>query len=321
MKKLIAIVLAVTLLATLSGVALAGKGNDLPSGRHYNLNLIAKDKEMPQEECDSGNRIFVKLDRGDRVKTKINLQAGDFGVIDCDGTDGEATFQLPNPDPDNTGTTVYSVYLRLRGKPNGDIIMTTCGEYILEDNEVYCSVLQVVESRETGHGKNKFNNVSAELLYIYAWVCQDPPDCTTYKFVRVPLFADDWEGFFWDYDNNGVRIAQLRFYEGVHTRVPDPLKSIDPDEGEQCEDYPAVRITADNGVNLSGVTPADVDFGDDITVTDVTPVVGKLNMIDVDISIGEAETGPRIVRVFCEECETDGVTYIIPFEVLTGTCP
>ena len=110
MKKLIAIVLAVAMLATISGVALAGQGNGLPSGPHYNLNLIAKDKVMPQEDCDSGNRIFVKLNKQGRVKTNIYLQEApegeSFDVIDCNGTDANgATFQLPNPDPDNDGVT------------------------------------------------------------------------------------------------------------------------------------------------------------------------------------------------------------------------
>jgi len=30
------------------------------------------------------------------------------------------------------------------------------------------------------------------------------------------------EGYLWQYDNNGVRIAQLRFYE-VPTTVPEPV--------------------------------------------------------------------------------------------------
>lgn len=308
MKKLIAIVLAVTLVATISGVALAGQGNGLPSGPHYNLNLIGMEKGKNENMgCGNGDRIFVQLSKTGRVSTKINLQEGDFGVIDCDGTDGEATFQLPNPDPDNTGTTEYSVYLRLRGKPGGDIIMQTCGEYVPVEG-VYCSDLKVVESRETGHGKNKFNNVSAELLYIYAWVCVEEDDygeCVDWEYMRVPLFAEDWQGFFWDYDNNGVRLAQLRFYEGVSTTVPG-IVEIDPHWGWPG-DVVAVTITG---------TGTDFDGGTTLTVVGAGIVVSNIVVVDATtitatftIDSG-AVSGTRLVTV-----TDDGATYITSFEV------
>jgi hypothetical protein len=37
----------------------------------------------------------------------------------------------------------------------------------------------------------------------------------------VPLFDDRFEDFLWEYDNRGLRLAQLRFYECPST-VPDP---------------------------------------------------------------------------------------------------
>ena len=69
MKRLISIVLAVVLLASIGGVALADKpgstsgdpeykGNKAPSGPHYTLNILGKTKEMPQQDCNTGNRIF-----------------------------------------------------------------------------------------------------------------------------------------------------------------------------------------------------------------------------------------------------------------------
>jgi len=228
MLAAVALVAVIALLAMDSDVAVAGKGNDLPSGPHYNLNLIGKswDDKAPIENCGEGRRIFVKLAKGERVKTRILLQEGEFGVIDCDGTDGQAAFQLPNPDPDNTGTTEYSVYIRLRGKPGGDIIMDTCATDPLTGEEI-CYDYKVVEVRETGHGKNKFRNVSTELLYIYAWVCVDynevTEQCEEYEYMRVPLFSDVLQDYLWQYDNNGVRLAQLRFYPGVSTTVPEPI--------------------------------------------------------------------------------------------------
>src|SRR5262245_23826633 len=66
-------------------------GNGAPSGQHYNLNIIGTTaKKM---EVDNGNVIFVPL----AGKTKISLLEGDdFQVLDKNGTDGEAVFQLPN---------------------------------------------------------------------------------------------------------------------------------------------------------------------------------------------------------------------------------
>ena len=231
MKKPVVVILSLVLalaVALSAGIGLvqAGKGNDCPSGPHYNLNIIGMEKGKNENiGCGQGHRIFVQMSKTDRVKTKILLQEGDFAVIDCDGTDGTARFQLPNPDPDNDGVTEYSVYIRVLGKPGGDIIMTTCATDPLTGEPV-CSDLQVIKVRETGKGKQKFDNVSAELLYIYAWVCTevDPVtgECIAWEYMRVPLFSDLLEGYLWDYDNNGVRIAQLRFYE-VSTTVPEPV--------------------------------------------------------------------------------------------------
>jgi len=246
MKKpvvvIMAVVLALALVVSGVGVVLADKpqdqdgnynGNGAPSGPHYNLNLIGMEKgKNPDANMENGNghRIFVQMSKTDRVTTRILLQEGDFAVIDPDGTDGTARFQLPNPDPDNDGWTEYSVYLRVLGKPGGDIIMDTCATDPLTGEEV-CSDLKVVKVRETGHGKQKFENVSKELLYIYAWVCieVDPftGDCIAWEYMRVPLFSDVLEDYLWQYDNNGVRIVQLRFYE-IPTEVPDPVPTGTP---------------------------------------------------------------------------------------------
>ena len=38
------------------------------------------------------------------------------------------------------------------------------------------------------------------------------PDNVCQNSELVPLFDDHLGGYFWDYDNNGIRLAQLRFY-------------------------------------------------------------------------------------------------------------
>ena len=62
-------------------------------------------------------------------------------------------------------------------------------------------------------GKSSFTNVSRELLYIYADLDQDG------KAERYPLFSDALNEYFWSINpNDGLRTAQLRFYE-IETNV------------------------------------------------------------------------------------------------------
>jgi hypothetical protein len=181
-------------------------GNGAPSGAHYDLNLIgvAKGKSANMTGGD-GHRIFVPLDG----TTKINLSEGDFAVLDANATDGTGAFQLPNPDPTNSGQTSYSVYARALGKPGGSSLTTTCAIDPTTGDTV-CSDQSMVLVR--GTGGSKFTNVSKALLYIYADINGDG------TIDRVPLFSDDLQDYFWQYDNTGLRLAAIRFYE-VSTNV------------------------------------------------------------------------------------------------------
>ncbi len=202
------IIIALAALATAAYVygynntAQAGKGNGAPSGAHYNLNIIGVSKDKSADMSDNnGHRIFVPL----YGKAKIALQEGaTFDVIDANGTDGNgAAFQLPNPDPDNDGITRYSVWARANGKPGGTSTTTTCA-YDAE-GYLWCSEESMVLVREKG--KRSFTDVSRQLLYIYADLDADG------TVERYPLFSDALQDYFWNYDNNGLKLAQLRFYE------------------------------------------------------------------------------------------------------------
>src|SRR5213080_1951397 len=105
--------------------ALAQTGNGAPSGSHYNLNIIgvSHDKNANMDQ-GSGSVIFVDLGSKDvTVSTKILLsqsaEAGTFQVLDKNGTDGEASFELPAPGS-------YTVWARALGKPGGSSKITTC---------------------------------------------------------------------------------------------------------------------------------------------------------------------------------------------------
>jgi hypothetical protein len=176
-----------------------GRGNGSPSGSHYNLNIIG----VPQDkdaDITSGHRIFVDL----VGKTRIDLTKGEtFEVLDANGTDGRAEFQLPNPDPDGDGETLYSVYVRALGTPGGSSTTTTCATdpVTLED---VCSTENLVLIREKG--KSTFRNADRYLLFVYADLDGDG------TAERYPLFDEALEGYYWDYDNNGLKLVQMRFY-------------------------------------------------------------------------------------------------------------
>jgi hypothetical protein len=176
-------------------------GNGAPSGPHYNLNVIGVPKDKTADMTGSqGHRIFVPL----AGKCKINLGEGDFQVIDGNCTDNnQASFQLPNPDPENDGTTAYSVWARALGKPGGSSTTTTCATDPTT-GELWCSVYNMVAVRE--NGKSTFTDVSKELLYIYIDLNADG------VVERYNLFNSALQDYFWQYDNNGLKLLQLRFY-------------------------------------------------------------------------------------------------------------
>jgi len=206
MKRMFFLTIALTIILAMAIPAAAGIGNGAPSGPHYNLNIIGvpKNKTAPMDN-NNGGRIFVPLEG----KASIWLKEGDdFAVLDANGTDGNgASFQLPNPDPNNDGITEYSVWARALGKPGGSSTTTTCA-YV--DTELWCSIYSMVLVREKGG--SKFDNVTKELLYVYV----DLDGNGTAE--RYPLFSDAMVNYFWSYDNNGLKLAQLRFYE-ISTNV------------------------------------------------------------------------------------------------------
>jgi hypothetical protein len=172
-------------------------------GGCYDLEIIAQATKNVSSNENNGHRIFILMGGN----TKILLQEGAFGVIDYNGTDGIASFSLPNPDPTNSGTSTYSVFARLVGKPGSTVDITTCATDTL--GNVYCSQQSMNMSRIAG--TSKFLNVTADLLYIYADI--------NGVITRVPLFSSLLQNYYWSVDSTGRAHAQLRFCPGG-TTVP-----------------------------------------------------------------------------------------------------
>jgi hypothetical protein len=184
---------------SLNGVQAVREAQNL-SGSHYSLNLIGVQKGKSADMTENmGHRIFVNL----FGKTKILLGEGDFQVLDANGTDESAKFQLPNPDPENDGITAYSVWVRALGKPGGNSRIATAATDTVTGETIYSLETKVfVRSKE----RQTFEDVSKYLLYVYADL--DSNGTTE----RYPLFDDRLEDYFWEYDNNGLKLLQMRFY-------------------------------------------------------------------------------------------------------------
>jgi len=174
-------------------------GNGAPSGAHYNLNVIGVPNGKTAD-ITSGNRIFVPL----QGNCKVGLSMGDFSVLDGNCTDGQAAFQLPNPDPSGTGSFTYSVWARPLGKPGGSAVATTCATDPTT-LEVVCSLNSLVTVR--GTGKSTFVNASKDLLSVTVYLDGSTTPTT------LSLFDPRLQDYFWNYDNSGLKNLQLRFYQ------------------------------------------------------------------------------------------------------------
>ena len=209
-----------TTVPAMEGSSNLAHGNGLPSNGHdrlYKFNLIGVPREKnPDLTGDAGKRMFVKLEG----QSKIYLQKGEFDILDANATDGNGgKFQLPDPDPDGDGETWYGVYVRPVGTPNRSATIGSCveGEFdeTLDGLETVCSTETKLLVR--GTGKPRVENVSKELLS----VCLDTDDvvgCDTRSF----LFDDETVQYLWNYDNNGLRVAQVYFLE-----IPEQI-GLDP---------------------------------------------------------------------------------------------
>jgi hypothetical protein len=235
MKKTMLIILAVALSVSFA-FTMAFAGNleqGTLSGTHYNLNLLGK-KTCSGDDLVGSNRHTIQVllkysdpdydnilgdDPGNYVtldkRNKIFLSGGDdFQVTDGNACDNGAYFTLPW-----AVATEWTIYVRELGKPGkegqpaeGDI--RTCGISAGEDgiagngdDEIVCSTFNVPLQRSKG--KPVFRNVTQELTTIDYYILQD--DGSLVHDTAV-LFDADFYQYFWDYDNNGLRLVQLRFY-------------------------------------------------------------------------------------------------------------
>jgi len=229
------LLLVAVAVVSIPGFAQKTTGNLAPSGAHYNLNIIGvtNGKNPPLTGSDR-HTIFVPLvsDQSGDPDTlasdtaPILLTQGPFTVcdgnafdpaVDCKGNvlnspNFGAVFQLPCNNLNSLGLIVpctssgpgsiasYEVWARVVGTPGGNGTITTCAFDTTTSTEV-CNTDQLLMRNKP----NKFIDVTKTLTSLIG--VSGPSGSGNY-----PLFATGFSGFFWDYDNNGNKVLQLRFY-------------------------------------------------------------------------------------------------------------
>jgi hypothetical protein len=236
-RLLIALLVVVSASGAFASQVHAGGGNGAPSGAHFELNIHGTTGNVSNPGGNNGHDIFLPLvsapnNDASGAICDILLQQGpvvsnsvpwvdNFQVVypTCNNPGAtaagypsqyatNAVFELPCPITTGTNTTcpaqtsgsyttTYTVWARQVGH-FGSATMTTCFTDTL--NATYCSFGSVTFTKKV------FQNVTQQLLF----VCL--PN-TTGGFTNTPIFANSAYQYFWDYDNAGLRLAQLRFYQ------------------------------------------------------------------------------------------------------------
>jgi hypothetical protein len=223
MRKAV-IVLSAVLLSSAglaAPAAYAGSGvGALAKNKAYSINVIAHDN-CPAGSFDETSRRtiavlagftdspngtqFVSLNKTNKI---FLAPASDFSIPDGNACDGDgAQVELPSD-----VSTTYEVFVRLVGKPNSKIDVSTCavdttGVVTGTAGTVLCSTDNFVKTRMTGKGEPSFTNATSQLLFI-----TNPLLSTLCSGGKCSLFDSNLQDYFWDWNTpQGRPHAQLWF--------------------------------------------------------------------------------------------------------------
>ncbi len=238
MKRLFAFAAVIVFAVTVgSGVAFAvDTGNGMMSGGHYNLNIIGvpKDKAVPAMDDSNRHTIFVPLQSGEDVGRLVKIKfviGDDFQVLDGNATDdNEATIQVPYEYCEDLATGCYDllsfyVFARGLGKPGpntGAIVTAEC-EYakgVVDSSgttDLTCEDTLLLGSFEVKRPGAKPKTYDITDIF-RATGCLDMDasgTCNTgdLEFENIWIFNIPYlQSYMWDYDNNGLKLMQVRFY-------------------------------------------------------------------------------------------------------------
>jgi len=221
MKKVILTSLILVMVLSL-GVAFAGNGNGFPSGPHYEFGLIGRPNDYEGNGTDNSHRhnMFIPLDTSGYVdgKVKINMTQGDeFLVIDGDATDGNGELQI--------GPGYYAVFARALGKPGGNINIDAYFTF-WEDVGELSDAIWMGNVNLTRDSKKPQTVEISKLFYFTGCLTYNPGDIDEYTvcFTNEWVFdIPDFEEYWWDVTNAGLKRLEIRFYPVEEGYVPPPL--------------------------------------------------------------------------------------------------
>src|SRR6516162_254827 len=192
-------------------------GNGAPSGPHFDLNIHGTNGPADLSTGSNGHDIFVPLATAGTDSTTsedcddIQLSSGTtFAVVNPDCWTGVAKypeFQLPPPCASTTATsctTAYTVWMRAL-TPKGSTTMQTC--YTDTTLTTYCATGAQIVFLNKKASAGDFTDVTQALLFY----------CSASSNKLQPIFSPSNYTYFWDYDNSGLKHAQLRFYQTSET--------------------------------------------------------------------------------------------------------
>jgi len=156
---------------------------DIPVGSEvvFNFNVIGYPAgKAYQGDCGEGHRIFVNREAKD-AQVRVTNSATNWGIVDCNATSDHQAVLETNQ------AGLYDVYVRILGKPGGNIHVCANTLTDFQNGETLCLLGTIDLTR--GNGQSKFS------------------------IAPSAMFDASLQDLMWTVDTNSdFRIAQFRVY-------------------------------------------------------------------------------------------------------------
>jgi hypothetical protein len=249
MKKWTASLMLAAFGALVSFNALAQNANPCPSDKSYQVNIIGVSHDKSADMTgNSGHRIFVPLNSGEDVGRHVRiymtgdtdsetngLQCGNsFQVLDANATDDDEATLLVPCEPIEVGDPgiCFDVYATGLGTPGGNANVDVVCEF-----DISCVDCDITDPNAEGDtcamgnidfdvARGKGKPVTEDITNVFrASGCIDADTTDLLEcgdaaediiFTNVWIFnVEQLLTYFWDYDNNGLKVMQVRFCDSV----------------------------------------------------------------------------------------------------------
>jgi hypothetical protein len=171
------------------------------NGAHYTLNILGKKNVGGEFDNPDRHTIFVPLD-GD---ANITMTQGDeFAVLDGNGLDGDAIFQIPSGEAKN-----FKVYVVSLGKPGNGVDIDYPDGWVY-NNDTGLWYVEIATIHVNGHSKKPVWTDATEWFYMEYEYADGGMIWEGYMW-NVPSDMFDDTGYWWDMKGCDQHL-QVRFY-------------------------------------------------------------------------------------------------------------